>query len=424
MAILENIKRQIDHFVKPSLEEAEATSQFNSNISRQATSSPLNPPSKALKDAFLPARSSTEQSFDETYKAAYSHGLENIYALENVDLKSIRRIEEPKRNAAFSQLKPECLFIAPGLENQLEFDFGDDFCGCMESFLVREPIHVLGLSRHAERCLLEHDKHVLRDLLHTDLREFVFFKGMGQGHIDEIQQKLKSYLDGRALQNCRQVDFCAWIRSLMADADRKKAYVCLELYQLADLLSLSPAENVEVRCLTLEKKQEWIEAALAQFRSEKYRQVVSIDMNRIVNIFVKPWMRQRFGFATQHELLERLEKISENSQVTSLAFNFFSEVYFDRVSPLNYFLYQVDEELYCADESSARQYRLIVERAHSYFYKSQISYTLPQLVNLLAREFAKDWQGFAQGFLEKVLRQSSRFRTRRAASGQLIIRLA
>lgn len=412
MTILENIKKQFGHLVNPSMELAAA--------STQGAFSPKQKPQLALpKKPIL----SSVQSFSETYKTAYTHGLEEIYALENVDLKSVRRIIEThpiktqaKKNSDSSLLSTQ--------EPQLELDLGEEYMGRMESFLNREPIQILGLSRHAERCLLEHGKLVLSDLVNSDWKDFRFYKGMGQGHLDEIQQKLFKYLDGRPLQKVSKVNFAAWVRSLVAAVDHKKAFVCLEEYNLGYLLSLSPSDSVEVRCLTLEKRREWIEETLELFRTQKRRETVSIDISRVTSIFIKPWMHLRLGIATQSELLEKLERIGEPTAPAASAINFFSATYFDQIFPLSYFLYQVDDELYCADEVVATNYRRIVKRALSYFYKSHICYNLPHFITLLAKDFAQEWLGFPEGFLEKVLRQSSNFRVRKGDKGQLIIRLA
>lgn len=360
-------------------------------------------------------------TFEETYKTAYSHGFEVIYALENVDVKSICPIERQ------APLFPE--ETAPSqrkqwVSDQYELDLGEEYRGWMPSFLNGEPIQVLGLSRLAEKCLLEHGKQKLQDLIGVHLRDFVFFKGMGQGHLDEIQQKLHCYLDGRALQKCYTVDFAAWMRSLVSVLDRKKTFVGVHPYQLSDLFTLSPMESVEVGRLPLEKRQEWMQEVLEQFRVEQRCQAVSIEMGKVINVFVKPWMRRRLGMASQYELTERLQRISENPTITTSVLHFFSDVYFDQMFPLSGYLDQVDEGLYCVDESIATLYRTIVKKARSYFYKSQVSYPLQQLIRFLEGEFAQCWQGFPDGFTKKVLMQSPHFRVRKSASGELVVRLA
>jgi hypothetical protein len=111
-------------------------------------------------------------SFEETYKSSYSHGLEAIYALETVNVRSIRRLQAPP--AQPPPLRAPCVLpMAP----QLEFDFGASFRAWLEPFLLDEPIQVLGLSRHAEKCLLEQRKERLRDLIGCNLRQLIFVKG-------------------------------------------------------------------------------------------------------------------------------------------------------------------------------------------------------------------------------------------------------
>lgn len=372
----------------------------------------------------LSKRSPSTQSFEDTYKTAYSHGLESIYALENVDLKTVRRLVDPSSAVIPAKAIASYQKRSVDIVEQLEFDFGDAYRGWMESFSLQEPIQVLELSKHAEKCLIEHGKLVLRDLIGADLREFVFYKGMGQGHIDEIQQKLRLYLEEKELFKARTIDFVSWVRSLVAAFDRKKVFVCLEAYGLGDLFSLSPAESVEVRRLTLEKKQEWIQEILQDFQSEKRRQAISVAMSKVVAVFVRPWMCRRHGIATRHEIVERLEKISETCAMSKSVLSFFSDIYFDKIFPLSYDLYHVDSDLYCANAWTAASYRLVIERASTYFYNTTVSYSLDHLLILLEKEFAMMWMSFPQDFVKKVLQHSSRFRIRKSTDSKLLIRFA
>jgi len=368
--------------------------------------------------------SASGPAFEEVYKSAYSHGLEAIYALENVDLKSIKRMHAPENKESNSEKSlTHSAAVLNALPAQLEFDLGEAYRNWIESFLVREPVQVLGLSRHAEKCLLERGKAVLKDLIGVNLRDFAFIKGMGQGHIDEVQQKLNTYLEGRVLGRSYTVDFYAWIRSLVAALDTKKTFVGLERFELSEMISLSPSENVEVRRLTLEKKQEWCQEITMQFCEASRQQTVAADMSRIADVFVKPWMRGRLGLATQSELMERLEQVSEKRESTRQALAFFSATYFDRRFPLDFYLYRVVEGIYCIDEATANNYHRIVETARSYFYKTSVEYPLEQLITLLMREFSSEWRDYNELFLTKVLRHSAYFCVRKGMAGQFVIHL-
>ena len=198
------------------------------------------------------------QTFEEIYKTSYSHGLETIYGLENIDIKSVRRIEIASKNTPkrFESKKTQ---LAP---TQEELDLGPGFHGWISPFVKKEPIHVLELTRHAEKCLIDNSKSKLGDLIGANLKDFVFLRGMGQGHIEEIQHKLNTYLEGQALEKSHKINFSSWLKSLVAAQERKKVYALLETYELESRIPLNSGESVEVRKLTLEKKFEWIEELL------------------------------------------------------------------------------------------------------------------------------------------------------------------
>ena len=414
MPIIENLKKQIGQLVNP---ETEVTKNIDpKSILRRP------PPSQNQKFG-LNNTTPDLQSFEGTYKTAYSHGLEAIYTIQNVDLGSIRRISAPHSTPDPKPQVKAITFESP-LESQLEFDFGEQYRDWIESFVLAEPLHVLGLSRYAEKCLNEHGKKFLKDLVGADLREFIFYKGMGQGHIDEIRQKLQKYLEGRSLYRCRTIDFAAWIRSLVSGIDRKKACVLIGTYGLSELISLSPAENVELRKLTLEKRQELIEETLQQLKMSAVHENAFRDMRQIFYVFFKPWIVSRHGLVDGNQLNERFERVSDMPQMTQNAINFLSSVFFNGAFPLKKILYMPEDNIYCADLAAYESFRAVIEKGLSYFYKPDAMYPLEQLIRFLERDFAMNWQGFPQGFIERTLRLSSKFSVRKGTRGFLEVRLA
>lgn len=362
------------------------------------------------------------QSFEEIYKTSYSHGLEAIYALESVDIKSVRRIDTAPKQT-LKKLENKKLLLRPLQE---EFDLGEEFRGWISSFVKNEPIHVLELSKHAEKCLVENGKSKLGDLVGVNLKDFVFLRGMGQGHIEEINQKLNAYLGDHDLDKCYKVDFSSWLKCLVAAQDRKRVYAFLESYDLSELVSLTPGENVEVRKLTLEKKQEWIEELLNKIAQPAQKKAVWADMQQVFNVFFKPWIRQRGGFAAKDELWERMQRISTNAAVSSNVLRFLQSVYFESLANKDFFnllLQEIDQNVYCCDAHHAYAYEKIIDQAMSYFYKPSIYYRLNELISLLEREFSRLWTGYPEGYIEKILRLSPVFSTTKGKSGQLEIRV-
>jgi hypothetical protein len=359
-------------------------------------------------------------SFENTYKNAYSHGLEAIYTLENVDVKSIRRIETSPKPLP----KPlEAKKTVPHLFQE-ELELGDEFRGWIQPFIRKEPIQVLELSKHAEKCLIDHGKNKLGDLIAIQLKDFVFVRGMGQGHIEEIQQKLNSYLEGHSLDRCYKVDFFSLLKGLVAAQDRKKVYALLESYGLADLFSLTPVESIEVRKLTLGKKQEWIQELRASIVKPEQKKSVEADMHQIFNVFIKPWVKRRQGFATQEELQERMQRISVDADICLKVLQFLQDLYFDQQNLFKRFLNEIDLKVFSCGAQHGYDYDKIVDKALSYFYKPTVYYHLNELVGLMEREFAKFWIGFDVGTVEKVLRLSPAFRSIKGSAGHLEIHLS
>lgn len=359
-------------------------------------------------------------SFEEFSRNAYTHGLEAIYTLETIDLKTVRRLAVPSQP---EELKTTTFQKHVPFEGQLEFDFGAKYRNWMEPFILDEPIQVLALSKYTEKCLLENGKMTLRCLTLTNFQNLVFIKGIGQGHIDEIQNKLKEYLSGHSLEMCTYIDFYSWVRSLAAALNRKKVYAFMLPYQLADLFPLSPAESVEVRRLTLEKRSEWSQEILEELMAPKRIQHLHEKMKTVADVFISNWMSRRHGFATQQEILERLDRVSTVSTSSDRVLSFFSEVFFKGSFPFKHLLIEDGDSLYFTDENSYRQFCQVTDVALTYFYSKQVFYPLQKLLFLLQKEFAATWKSFPEGFIEKVLRSSHHFRVRKEENGQLIVRL-
>jgi hypothetical protein len=210
---------------------------------------------------------------------------------------------------------------------------------------------------------------------------------------------------------------------LTADLERKKLSVALEPFGLSDLLSLTPAENIEVKRLTLEKKMEWREEAAIHFTSENKSAQVHQDMRLMSEVFIQPWMKGRHGIALQNELLERLQQISERPRYTLPALEFLKIHYF-RGFPLASIIPGLGNGLFAADIWTATSYQQIITKAKSYFYSAELQYPFDYFISLLEREFCKTWESFPVGMIEKSLRSSPLFRVRKDFTGTLRIRLA
>lgn len=371
----------------------------------------LKTPKKSFSKTAHPASNKTsispiDQSFDQTYKSSYSHGLEAIYKLENIDIKTVRPIEIRTKPLPEATAKPKLKSLPP----QNELDLGPYFRDWIEPFVNQEPIQVLGLSKHAEKSLIDNQKTHLRHLIESDLQTFIYYKGLGQGHVDEIRQKLSEYIAYKPIKQTNTLDIQSWIKSLVASYDKRKIYVLLEKYQLNEIINLSPLETVEVKRLTLEKKLEWIEEITSLIVQPHTQKKVLEQIQTIIDTFIKPWMRSRGYLATSAELMERIERISEQPKWVEQTLTFLSEVFLSKQNIFNKTLVRLEDHLYGSDLWVLNSYLAIVDKAKSYFYHEDVVYYLNELKYYLEREFAKQWVTFEKIFFDKALKLSSLFK--------------
>ncbi|MGA8163946.1 MAG: DNA-directed RNA polymerase subunit alpha C-terminal domain-containing protein [Waddliaceae bacterium] len=368
---------------------------------------------------------SLSTSFEEIYRTSYSHGLENIYALESIDIKTVRPIQKMKTEKE-SRAKTSRKEIADEdqTNNQLTLDFGDNYREWIEPFFLRESIEVLGLSQQAKKCLFNYHKYLIGDLVRQDLQEFVFLKGMGQGHIDEVKNKLDKYIDNPSIRRTYSLDFASWLRTLAVGIDDETVHHCFTFFRLEEVFSLSSAKRGQIVHKNHKDKQQLVEEGFKRFHAKEKAEQVNKDWKSLAGVFVIPWIRARNGLATKEELVERLQQVSSSDEEIGSYLSFFSYVYYNQSFPLADFLFRSEENVFCCDPHVGELYDRLVTKALTYFYQPSVSYSLLELTLWLLRDFARDWVDLSDAFVQLALRCSSKFRVRKGASGKLEVRLS
>lgn len=366
----------------------------------------------------------TSEPFELVPHASYSHGLEKIYGtFETIDIRSVRKISSTAPSLGTQSKK---LFkIQPALtSNQLEFDLGPFFRKTLDSFVLREPIQVLGFSRRIEKWLLDQGKFTIADLLENDTQTVAPLKGIGQGHFDEISVKLQNYLNAQSCDQTAKIDFTSWLKTLIAHIEPKKSALLLETFDLPSLLPLTPAEIADLRKLSKGKCSELIGEAILEISTCTTREQIFSDMQDLTNIFIKPWLHKRTGISNRHELCDYLSKLSGLHPNLEGILKFMSSIYFEHFFVLEPFLYTTRDGLYCCDSDTEKAYSEVVNTTLSYFYKPDIYYPLEALISWISREFTKKWHCFPNNFIERSIRLCTEFRVRKAHSEQLIVKLS
>lgn len=362
--------------------------------------------------------------FERAHQSAYSHGFEEIYALKNVDIRSIRKIEAspPPKKVNSKKISRKC---KSPLFEQLELPFGSPFQTKVDLFIYKEPLQVVGFSKRVESWLLSLGKRFIGDLLDDKRESILDLKGIGQGHLDEVNEKLQWYLEEHLIEDAPQkFNSVSWLKTLVGDLESKKCAVLMNAFQLPLLLPLTPAENAEVRKLSIENRNLWVEDALALCRLPTKIEQAKADMQQLAQTLIKPWLQKRTGIAREEELEECLLKLSSFYPHLDQTLDFVSKAFFEDAFILSASLNPVEEELYCNSPETAQAFHEVIETTRSYFYKDHLHYPLHSLIEWVSRELATKWQGFEDAFIERALRLSSSFRVRKGPHEQLTVKLS
>lgn len=369
--------------------------------------------------AFLPNEPyiPSEEASGHVPHAFYSHGLEKIYALESIDVRSIRKITSASQIETV-KIKPETAL--EDISDQLEFDFSIS----LKPFIYREPIQVLGFSKRIEKWLIEQGKLTIEDLLGEDKQTVIVFKGIGQGHSDEIASKLQQYLKAHESLPSQKIDITSWLKTILADLEPKKSAALLEYYSLPIFASLSPAENAELRKFTSDQRVDMIREALHEVTVQQKKENILNDVKQIADTYIKPWMYRRASISSREEIIDQFLKLSGFHPHLEATLEFISAAFFESHFLFDPFLFTVDEGLYCHNMESAEAYYDVMQIAGTYFYRHDLIYPLQSLIDWVNRELAKNWRACPENFVERTMRLSKNFRIRKDQNDQLTIKLS
>ncbi len=389
MVILKQLKKQINQFVSP---EIEPIPEGHIDIY----------PEK--KRNHIPPQPKEPDAFQATHQNAYSHGLENIYALETVDAKTIKPLGLDTTEVEAEDREAVEVGYAVTPDSQLELHLGGQFRTHVESLVLNEPVYVLNLSPVALKTLSELGLFLVRDLIGYQ------WNTVSKGHANEIQQQLEEYLEDKNIADCQTINFESWVRCLIPEEDQLKTFLVLKTYGLSHLIALTPTMNVELKRLSTEVKAQYRQEGIEKFRSTDRYAFARQVFKGMIDTFLIPWIRGRSGIARCDEIYDRLEQVSDKPLSFDQTFQFLKDLYFDGESPVSEFLSKLSCDVWCVDEIVEDQFRSVEGTALSYFVQNDSTYTLKELVQWVSREFAYQWKGYEDGFIEKVIRNSDKFR--------------
>lgn len=270
-------------------------------------------------------------SFEETYENSYSHGLEEIYALETVDIKSVRKIQTVEIATRNGGVGRDLRCNWDQLSNvQMSFPFGD-------------PFQFYPLSK--------------------------------------------------------------WMKEIMGGLDNKTQFFLLQPYGLSGNISLTPGEKLEVQRLGEGTIRDMI--SLGKQQLHRHKTSVYLELQKITQVYLTPWMYRRGGVVKEWELRERLRRMVDQMDSAEGWFRFLSDYFFQGCFPFTQHLVDVEKDVFCSDSDVGQRYRQLVKVALSYFYQPSISYRPQELVGMIVSE-TKALYG-SEDFVKRVLKCCSEF---------------
>ncbi len=344
--------------------------------------------------------------------------LEKIYTLAEIDVSTIKPMGGDTESEAPAMLAVDsrCVISSPSQaqvpssQPAMEFDFGLEGQETIDSFLLAEPIEVLCLSQAGIKTLRGNGYTTLGDLYKSYAVSADFPSGVGQGHVDEARHKLKQYINGRPLLAVNTIDWKSFVAALTGDINQTYVWCALEQYCPASLCSLTPYETTQVKKIKDEEKEAAINDVLRIITLPERKAFVHDMLGKVLRVWIKPWARKRFGLITEYEVCERLRSLSIGPEMFTTVIAFLQRVYYPDKSIFHHFLMEADISVFAVDEESLAQYRTIMNKAKSYFYRPWVWYSLNDLLSFLTREYTQQWEHFPLEHLQRALRISPQFR--------------
>jgi len=357
--------------------------------------------------------------------APYTHGLEDIYSIEKIDLGSIRKIGEGEKKE--KKESGETCKRASNAEhrlNQFELDLDGEYRESLPSFACSVLLSCLKIKKETLKILKRQGYTRVSDLMAIDWSACACSGVLGQGHIDEVKEALANFLDGRELSFATSVDFFTLVLRSIESISSKEAFLILEKYGLENLVVLSTAERVELRRLSQGERQRLVEQIKQKLLNESDQGDILESIAKVHAVFLKPWMRQRAGIAREYEVLERLLAIGENGDKTLGCLRYFADLFYGGEYAFYHDLAAIDDELLCVDSDVLSRYQQISRCAESYFHRGSDCYALDALIGFVCRELARCWIYVEELFIEKTIRCNSRFFVFRSKEGKRFVEIA
>ncbi len=320
-----------------------------------------------------------------------SHGLEKIYAFENINPKSVKTVLNKQKPATETVLTAKEL-----IPTQLILPLGPYYQEALPSFKLKEPLSSLGLSSFAAKALQTKAITTVEDACNFLRQDPSSHKGLGLSHIEEVEEKINTFVGKDPFCLQKTVSFDSLVRIACSSLEPKMRFCLLARYHLEDLSGISSVELQEIQRLSKEQITKIIDQAEKLVLSQSSA-FINDSLSSIAQSYLMPWLKYRHGFAPYSEVYERLYMITESPDRLLNTLEFLKCF----GNPLK--LICIQDDLYAADEATKDDFKTVAICIKSYFYQPFTTYPPEVLAKLATKELALQGKGFPNGFIDKVI---------------------
>lgn len=343
--------------------------------------------------------------------SAYSHGLEKIYAFETINPNSVKQ-------AAFKPtVANEPTPNRPLVFKQPTLPLGPYFQESIPNLRLKEPISALGLTPFALKGLQHRNCKSVEEAIFLLQKDPSSYKGMGQGHIEEISQKIEAFIGKEPFQFVSFVDWESLVRTLIAEIEPKECYIFLSRFQLQMLTQISTSDYQELSRWTKEQIAKGFAKCHDEIRHVKMDFLQEV-LHLVSDAFLKPFLRRRCGMSTKADIIQRLEQLSQEKTHFKKIFTLLEAV----TTPIQ--LVQAATGVYTIDHETQAIYQMLVDLAKSYFYKPSLCYPFDMLSKKLYDDCARRHLLIDEHTIQKTLRVSPAFLVQPDERSRLQVSLA
>lgn len=171
----------------------------------------------------------------------------------------------------------------------------------LPSLRLLEPIESLRLTPFTLKAARATDAKTVGELSDVISNTHHNGKRLGQGHIEEITEKIASFLGPSPSLLDDRVDWESLLRLMLQPCDPKDVAVVIITLKLEPIYSLSPQETREAESFCSKDKERRVQTAFLKIR-EKASSLAFSLLNLVYIHVVEPWIRKRGGVIHEQEL--------------------------------------------------------------------------------------------------------------------------